>query len=74
MEWGNFKQGISILDKYIDDDYLSWAHASHDKVHIGPNTGYPKKLTDVVSDDDIDKLKSLGFYHDEELDAFMFFT
>lgn len=58
MKWLNFYEGIKILDKYVGDQ--SGVHAEHDQFWAGPND------PDVVSAEDQERLKELGWFIDEE--------
>ena len=57
-------EALNILLKYGDEKNPTWCE--HDVLHI---VGYDN----VVSDEDIDRLDSLGFFWSEEDDSFYSF-
>ena len=65
MKFGPFKEGIDILAKYIDADDISAMCAQHDILYVGGEL-----LTDyahgVISEEDVTRLKELGWFIDEE--------
>ena len=67
MKWGALREGIQILDKYIDDTAYATS-ATHDVLYAGP------EAIDKISDEDKKRLEELGWGFDDEVDSYYAFT
>lgn len=67
MKWGAFRDGIQILDKYVDDDAYA-LHAEHDRIYAGP------EVRDKISVEDRQHLYVLGWCWHEETESYYAFT
>lgn len=68
MNWGNFRKGIEVLSKYVDDENRSALSAHHDQIYAGPD------VADKISDEDKKRLEELGWGFDDEVDSYYAFT
>ena len=69
MKWGNFRDGIQILDKYVKDEEYAFC-AVHNKIYAGPTEPEATKITE----EDKTRLEQLGWYFDNETESYYAFT
>ena len=60
-----------IFRKYTDNDYIS---AEHDVIYACALDVYEQDLEDIVSQEDLNKLKELGWHWNSTLTCFYSFT
>lgn len=64
MKFGPVKEGIDILAKYIEPESYA-THAEHDQLWVG-GEGLTDASQGVISEEDVARLKELGWFVDEE--------
>lgn len=64
------REGLEILEKYVDEDESTQVSAEHDIIYLGQ----PGLKPDVVSDEDRERLEELGVHWDAQYDSWYSFT